>query len=160
MADSRGEIYWVISNKSISESLSMNKRYVLDAWALLALLQSEEPAASRVRELLLEGERQQATVLLSIVNLGEVYYRVGKRSNRAAALDTLKDIRRLSLTIVSASDEMVLAAADLKIEYAISYADAFAVALADRAGATLVSGDPEFDQLQDRIELEKLHRTK
>ena len=160
MADSRGEIYWVISNKSISESLSMNKRYVLDAWALLALLQSEEPAASRVRELLLEGERQQATVLLSIVNLGEVYYRVGKRSNRAAALDTLKDIRRLSLTIVSASDEMVLAAADLKIEYAISYADAFAVALADRAGTTLVSGDPEFDQLQDRIELEKLHRTK
>ena len=138
----------------------MNKRYVLDAWALLALLQSEEPAASRVRELLLEGERQQATVLLSIVNLGEVYYRVGKRSNRAAALDTLKDIRRLSLTIVSASDEMVLAAADLKIEHAISYADAFAVALADRAGATLVSGNPEFDQLQDRIELEKLHRTK
>ncbi len=99
-------------------------------------------------------------MLLSIVNLGEVYYRVGKRSDRTTALDTLKDIRRLSLTIVSAPDDMVLAAADFKMEYAISYADAFAAALVDRTGATLVSGDPEFDQLQGRIALEKLHRIK
>jgi ribonuclease VapC len=138
----------------------MSGQYVLDSWALLALLQSEEPAASRVRELLLEGDRQQASLLLSIVNLGEVYYRVGRRSDRAAAIDTLKDIRRLSLSIVSASDEMVLAAADFKMAYAISYANAFAVALADRTGATLVSGDPDFDQLRGRIKLEKLHRTK
>jgi len=134
--------------------------YVLDAWALLALLQSEEPAASRVRQLLLEGDRQQATLLLSIVNLGEVYYRVGWRSDRATAIDTVNDIRRLSLTIMPVSDEMVFAAADFKMAYAISYADAFAAALADRTGATLVSGDPEFDQLQSRIKLEKLQRNK
>jgi predicted nucleic acid-binding protein len=138
----------------------MSGQYVLDAWALLALLQSEEPAASRVRQLLLEGDRQQTTLLLSIVNLGEVYYCVSRRSDRDTAIDTLKDIRRLSLAIVPASDEMVLAAADLKLEYAISYADAFAAALADRTGATLVSGDPEFDQLQGRINLEKLYRIK
>ncbi len=55
---------------------------------------------------------------------------------------------------------MVFAAADFKMAYAISYADAFAAALADRTGATLVSGDPEFDQLQGRIKLEKLHRNR
>lgn len=138
----------------------MSKQYVLDSWALLALLQGEEPAAARVKQILLEGERQQATLLISIVNLGEVYYRVGRRSSRAAAEDTLNQIRGLSLTIVSASDELVLAAADLKLEYTISYADAFAAALADRTGATLVSGDPDFDLLQGRIRLEKLHRFK
>jgi predicted nucleic acid-binding protein len=134
--------------------------YVLDAWALLALLQSEEPAASRVKQLLLEGDRQQVTLLLSVVNLGEVYYRVGRRSDRTTAMDTLSDIRKLSLTIVPVSDEMVFAAADFKMAYAISYAEAFAAALADRTGATLVSGDPEFDQLQGRIKLEKLQRNK
>jgi ribonuclease VapC len=138
----------------------MSKQYVLDSWALLALLQGEEPAAARVKQILLEGERQQATLLISIVNLGEVYYRVGRHSSRAAAVDTLNQIRSLSLTIVSASDELVLAAADLKLEYAISYADAYAAALADRTGATLVSGDPDFDLLQGRIRLEKLHRFK
>jgi predicted nucleic acid-binding protein len=137
----------------------MSKQYILDSWALLALLQGEEPAAARVKEILLEGERQQATLLISIVNLGEVFYRVGRRSSRSAAVDTLDQIRSLSLAIVSASDDLVLAAADLKLEYAISYADAFAAALADHTGATLVSGDPEFDQLQGRIKVEKLHRT-
>ena len=137
----------------------MSKQYVLDSWALLALLQGEEPAAARVKEILLEGERQQAALLISIVNLGEVYYRVGRRSDRATAMDMVNDIRRLSLTIVPVSDEMVFAAADFKMAYAISYTDAFAAALADHTGATLVSGDPEFDQLQSRIKVEKLHRT-
>jgi ribonuclease VapC len=92
--------------------------------------------------------------------LGEVYYRVGRSTDRATAINTLDDIRRLTVTIVPVSDETVFAAADFKMAYAISYADAFAAALADRTGATLVSGDPEFDQLQGRIKLEKLHRNK
>ena len=34
----------------------MKMRFVLDAWAILALLQKEEPAASRVKELM-DGAR-------------------------------------------------------------------------------------------------------
>jgi predicted nucleic acid-binding protein len=136
----------------------VSQQYVLDAWALLAMLQGEEPAASRVRELLRAGERQEATLLLSMMNLGEVYYWTGRRIHRAAAADALKEIRQLSLTIVPAADDLVLAAADFKMDYAISYADAFAVALADRTGATLVSGDPELHQLQGRIAIEVLRR--
>ncbi len=136
----------------------MSEQFVLDAWALLAILQGEEPAASRVSELLHAGERQEADLLLSMINLGEVYYRTGRRISRAAAAAALKEIRRLSLTLVPVTDDLVLAAADFKMEYAISYADAFAVALADRMGATLVSGDPELHQLHGRVNLERLHR--
>jgi ribonuclease VapC len=146
------------SKKSTKKRLNVSKQYVLDAWALLAMLQGEEPAASRVGQLLRVGERQEATLLLSMINLGEVYYRTGRRINRAAAENVLKEIRRLSLTIVPISDDLVIAAADFKMEYAISYADAFAAALADRTGATLVSGDPDFDQVLGRIQIEKLHR--
>jgi hypothetical protein len=51
-------------------------------------------------------------------------------------------------------------AADLKMARAISYEDASAAALAARTDAILVSGDPEFDQLQGRVQLEKLHRAR
>jgi len=136
------------------------QRYVLDAWALLALLQGEEPAASRVRQLLETGEQKQAALFLSIVNLGEIYYRIGKRSDRATAQGTINQIRQLPLTIVSATDELVWAAAEWKMTFAISYADAFAAALAASTDATLVSGDPEFDQLRGRISQEKLLRIK
>jgi predicted nucleic acid-binding protein len=136
----------------------VSEQYVLDAWALLAMLQGEEPAASRVAELFRAGERQEAALFLSMINLGEVYYRTGRRIDRAAAADMLTGVRRLALVIVPVSDDLVLAAADFKMQYAISYADAFAAALADRAGATLVSGDPELEQLRDRIKIERLHR--
>ncbi len=145
---------------STAERSKMSQRYVLDAWALLAMLQGEEPAASRVRQLLAEGEQRQVDLRLSIVNLGEVYYRIGKRSDRATAQDTISQIRRLPLTIVSATDELVWAAAELKMEFALSYADAFAAALAASTDAILVSGDPEFDQIHDRVSLEKLQRAR
>ena len=61
----------------------MKRRFVLDAWAMLALLQMEEPAASRVKMLLEEGEAGNIKLFVSIINFGEVVYRVGKVQPRA-----------------------------------------------------------------------------
>jgi len=133
-------------------------RFVLDAWAILALLQKEEPAASRVKELLEGAEEGKADLFISIINLGEVFYRIGKVKGEREAEDTLEEIRRLPLNIVPAAEEAVFAAARFKMRYAISYADAFAAATAEGLNAFLVSGDPELKQLEDRIRIEKLRR--
>ena len=136
----------------------MTQRFVLDAWAILALLQKEEPAASRVRQLLQAAQTGQVSVFISVINLGEVYYRVGKRRGEGEGQDTIKEIRRLSVVIVPATDERVLAAASFKARQAISYADAFAAATAAEFGAILLTGDPELEQLQGAIQPEKLSR--
>ncbi len=136
----------------------MTTRYVLDAWAMLALIQKEEPAASRVRYLLEEGARGEIELFISIINLGEIIYRIGKVKGEDEAKSTLELIRRLTLTIVSATDKDVFAAVDFKMQYSISYADAFAVATAKSLEAILVTGDPELTQVQDHIQLEKLER--
>ena len=44
------------------------------------------------------------------------------------------------------------------MHYLISCADAFAAAAADKLDAALVTGDPELEQLADRIRLKKLTR--
>ena len=133
-------------------------RFVLDAWAILALLQKEEPAASRVKELLEGAEEGKADLFISIINLGEVFYRIGKVKGEREAEDTLDEIRRLPMNIVPAAEEAVFAAARFKMRYAISYADAFAAATAEDLKAVLVSGDPKLKQLEDRIRIEKLRR--
>ena len=46
----------------------MKARFVLDAWAILALLQKEEPAASRVKELLEGAEEGKADLFISIIS--------------------------------------------------------------------------------------------
>jgi len=126
---------------------------VLDAWAILALLQKEEPAASRVKELLELAQQGEAELSISIINLGEVIYRVGKVKGEVQAAQTLDDIRRLPLMVVSASDEAVFGAVNLKMRHAISYADAFAAATAEQQGAVLVTGDPELVQLARDVNL-------
>jgi predicted nucleic acid-binding protein len=135
----------------------MKRRFVLDAWAVLALLQGEEPAASRVKQLLSAAQGEDPELFISIINLGEVVYRVGKVKGEDEAWQTLDQIRRLPLTVVPAGEESVFAAARFKMHHAISYADAFAAATADELGATLLTGDVELEQL-NQIEIEMLER--
>ena len=136
----------------------MKPRFVLDAWAVLALLQREEPAASRVKQLLKEAERDDLELFMSIINLGEVIYRVGKVKGEQEAMETADTIRRLSLTIIPATEQAVFAAARFKMCYAISYADAFAAATTKDLDAILVTGDPEPTHLERHIKIEKLER--
>ena len=137
----------------------MNSRFVFDAWTFLALLQGEEPAASRVGQLLRQAENQEIALFASIINLGEVYYRVGRVKGLREAEETVRDIRRLPLTILAATEDDVWAAARLKMEHAISYADAFAAAAARRLAAVLITGDPELARLQDYLQIEKLDQS-
>jgi uncharacterized protein len=136
----------------------MMQRFVLDAWAVLAFLQMEEPAAGRVRQLLDAAARAQVQLFISIINLGEVYYRVGKVKGEGEAQGTLDQLRRLAITVVPATDDVVLAAARLKMRHSISYADAFAATAATATKAILVTGDPELAQLTDLLRIERLER--
>ena len=136
----------------------MAERFVLDAWALLALLKGEEPAAGRVKELLTGAERGAVDLFVSIINLGEVYYIVGRLKGEAEASRTLSALKRLPVGVVAAGEAEVLAAARLKMRYRIAYADAFAAGAARSLGATLVTGDPELAALQGEVKIEYLRR--
>ncbi len=137
---------------------SVKRQLVLDAWAMLAFMQGEEPAASRVKHLLEDAQEGLLELFICIINLGEVFYRIGRKEGREQSRETLAEIRLLPLTVVSATDDLVMTAGDLKMDYAISYAAAFAAALAEKLNAAVVTGDPQFRQLEDRIPLEELVR--
>jgi predicted nucleic acid-binding protein len=64
----------------------------------------------------------------------------------------------LPVTVLPATDQIVLEAAALKMALAVSYADAFAAAETRRLKAILVTGDPELIQLKGVIQIEKLKR--
>ncbi len=136
----------------------MKQRFVLDAWAILAFLQGEQPAAERVKELLDEGSNGEVELFMSIINLGEVIYRVGKTKGETEADLVLEGLRQLPCTIISATDDAVLLAARFKMRNTISYADAFAIAAAQELNAVLVTGDPEIKQLEDVVPVEALER--
>lgn len=132
--------------------------YILDSYALLAYLQ-DEPAASRIEKLLDNAEKGKCHLFLSLINLGELLYITERRGGVAKAQDTLALIRQLPITVVPVEEQLIFAAAHIKANYPLSYADAFVVAVAMEKNGTIVTGDPEFQSIEALIAIEWLEVT-
>lgn len=115
---------------------------VLDAWAVMALLQ-DEPAAPHVRRVIATRDARMCSV-----NLGEAYYVVQRRRGRRFAAEQIDSIRRI-VRVEDPDWDLVQVAADIKAGGGISYPDAFCVATARRHDAPLYTGDPEIVELED-----------
>lgn len=121
---------------------------LLNAWAVLAWLRGEGEAAGQMRRLLLSARRGTLQLIISVVNLGEVYYRIAKVSDESNARRILDRFRLTPVVIVPVENQLVFQAASLKARFPISYADAFAAALAIQRGARLIPGDADFQPLE------------
>jgi predicted nucleic acid-binding protein len=129
---------------------------VLDSWAMLAWLQDEEPARAEVRDLLERSSRGQATVRMSLINVGKVFYLIAKRHGSSTAEPFLTEIPMMPLQTLVPDRQLILSAAWLKSRFAISYADAFAVETARQEKTALLTGNPELFDLSKREPVEIL----
>jgi len=130
----------------------MSESWVFDSFALLALL-GDEPGAEDVAQFLRRAQEGEICLLMTWVNLGEVAYIVERRWGQRRLQEVLGTLEEMALEIVSAGRELTLAAAHIKARHSLSYADAFAAALALDRAATLVTGDPEFKPLEGEISI-------
>jgi predicted nucleic acid-binding protein len=124
---------------------------VFDSWAILAYAQ-DEPAADQIENLLVESSRLQ-NGWISSMNLGEVWYTLARRRSRGLADQQLVTLAQIGLERVDVDWPTVLQAADFTSRHKISYADAFAAALAKQRNAELVTGAPEFRSLDSEISI-------
>ena len=128
-------------------------RYVLDSYAILAILENQ-PGADRVSEVIASPD---AAIFMSVVNLGEVLYIVERRRSRQAAADVAQAIIATEeIRLVDATFERAQITAGFKALGGLSYADCFAVALAKEVSGTILTGDPEFTKAGAGIEIEWL----
>jgi len=117
---------------------------VLDAYAIVALLQ-DEAAAEQIEQAIATGRAGA-----SWINLGEVYYSLARRGGHSAATTAVERVSRRILTD-EPSAASILAAAGIKARHRLSYADAFAVEVAERHRAPLLTGDPEIVALASEV---------
>jgi len=127
---------------------------VLDSWALLAFFE-DDPAAAEVEELLAEADHGTHTLLLSVVNWGEVYYSTMRKVSQKAAEQKATEIAILPVELVpvEADLHLVRQAAIFKASGKLAYADAFAAALAKLRNAELVTGDRDFKAVEGEIRI-------
>ena len=131
--------------------------FVLDTFAILAYLQGESNGA-RVRQMLQSVQSGRQSVYMSLINVGEVLYITERKQGLQPAQDALALLRQLPIDVLAADEQAVFAAAHIKANYTVSYADSFAIAAAEHVGGTVLTGDPEFSAVEDIVNIEWLQK--
>lgn len=125
---------------------------VLDAFAVMVFFENE-PGADYVRELINTAVAGKTALLMSVINLGEVWYSIARKISTQQADRCIQDIRSMPIEIVPAEWELTYQAAQFKIAGKLSYGDCFAAALAHSRDAELITGDKEFASLDKKISI-------
>ena len=128
------------------------KSYVLDSYALLAYF-ADEKGRGPVEKLLTDALNDEVLIKMTVINLGEVIYIAERKRGLPEAQLTLSRIKELPIKLMDIDEELALAAAHIKAEHSIAYADCFAAALSRLQKAVLLTGDPEFKKLEKDIEI-------
>jgi ribonuclease VapC len=128
------------------------KTYVLDTWAVIAYLE-DEPSGEKIEELIAAAHEEQIPIYMSVVNLGEVWYTFAREISEEEANASIKILNDLRIQVENVDWEITQEAARFKSQHKMSYADAFAAALAKVMKAELVTGDNEFKPLDGDIKI-------
>lgn len=116
----------------------MSADLALDSWALLALLQAEQPAADHVATMLDERD-----CVVSWANLAEVQYVIARERGSQAARQAVELLVDTLWRAEVVDGDVANLAAEVKVSHAMAFADALAVGTALVHGVPLVTGDPE-----------------
>jgi predicted nucleic acid-binding protein len=93
------------------------------------------------------------SLLMCIVNWGEVYYHVARRYGEQRAREIERLIETLPITLIEADKNLTREAARIKTTKRMAYADCFAVALARLKKAELYTGNSEFKLVEKEIKV-------
>jgi predicted nucleic acid-binding protein len=114
-------------------------RLVLDADLLIGALDGSDSHHVQARELFTGWREQQATRLMSVVNLSEVLVSPGSDPERLRA--AREAIAALGVEVHRPGEAIGVRAARLRAHHPISLADAYCLATAAHTGGTVASFD-------------------
>ncbi len=130
----------------------MTETKILDTFALMAYF-GDEAGADFVEQLLMQAQKGNLKLAMSVVNLGEVWYSIVRHASVQEADAWVHNLRSWAIEIVDADWQLTQQAATYKARGGISYADCYAAALAKLRQSDLVTADPEFAKLKDEINI-------
>ena len=125
---------------------------VLDSWAMMAFFENE-PSADQVEKIITEAHATDTSLLMSVVNVGELWYNVARGYSADAADKVIRELHALKVEVIDADWEITKQAAQFKVKGKIAYADCFAAALTKLRKAELVTGDNELKQVEGEVKI-------
>ena len=130
----------------IEKDPSREQDYVLDATRCWISLKPARDSG-RSEKLLHRALRNEVSILLSVLNWGEVFYQLWQRRGEDKARRRSRNFRAFRLQIVPVDFPQAIKAGELKAVHKIPYVDCVTAALAVLNQAVLVTSDRDFEKL-------------
>jgi uncharacterized protein len=125
---------------------------VIDTQPVIAML-NQEKNYNEIRDFFIKSQKEQKAMYMTSINYGELYYIV-LRNKGVEKADTLYEfLSSIPVEIISVDHAIAKQAAGYKAFKKMSYADCFAAALAKILGAPILTGDPEFKEVEKEIKV-------
>jgi predicted nucleic acid-binding protein len=118
---------------------------LIDSWAWIEYWKGGESAKRAAGHI--EGDEE---AVVSTINLAEVYFWIGKYYDDATAKEKLAVVEKRCF-VIPVERDLALEAARLKARHKLALADSLILATAKQTGAKVVTGDPDFDGLDNVI---------
>jgi predicted nucleic acid-binding protein len=122
------------------------KIHVLDASALYRFLMNQ-PGADIVERLFKQARDANTSLMISVVNWGEVYYNVARKKGFREAQEFMARVRLLPLSVMIADESITEVAARLKAGHGLPYADCFAAAITGKENVLVTSDVKDFKKV-------------
>src|SRR5438309_9580109 len=96
-----------------SIDISKASAVVLDSWAVMAYLE-DEASAQAVEDIMAHAQGSGVPLLMTVVNAGEIWYSVARKSSDKVADQSVEDIAQLGIGIIDADWNLTNEAARFK----------------------------------------------
>jgi predicted nucleic acid-binding protein len=127
-------------------------RIVVDSQPIITLL-FKQAKYERVYNFISNASENDAGLIMSGINFGEVYYYVLRNRGEEEARKLFGTLSSIPIEIIAPQVDAIIEAAKLKASKKMSYADCFAAALAAETGAAVLTGDSEFKEVEKEIKI-------
>jgi PIN domain nuclease of toxin-antitoxin system len=125
---------------------------VLDAYGLMVFLE-KEPGYEKIETIFIAAVENDNNLLMTSVNFGEVYYIILRECGQKKVNEIEKVINTLPIDIIDVDINLAREAARIKATKRLSYADCFAAGLTKQRKGELITGDKEFEALENEIKI-------
>lgn len=125
---------------------------ILDASALVTYLWKQS-GYEKVQDFLTKATDDEKRLLMTTVNLGEVYYLLLRDHGLEDADKILKIIETFPIDFVEVDMRLAKQAAVYKAAKKLPYADCFAAALAKLHKGEVLTGDREFKAVESEVKI-------
>ena len=128
---------------------------LLDTSAILSVIE-DEAGADFVEGKLEQASSGKCSIAASFVSITEILYTTIQVSGKRRADELVAIVNSWPIEFVYADEALCLAAGEIKAAFAVSLADAFVDATAQRLSALLSHKDREFESMGEMIKMKAL----